>query len=143
PDLAGRLANVQRRLDTPGIHIVVIGEFKKGKSSLVNALVGAPACPVDDDVATALPTYVRHGDQTSAQLVLDTDPPRRHPVPLDEVRRYVVDAAVPDVEPGPAGRPPKVAGVEILLPRTMLAGGLVVVDTPGLGGLGSGHAAAS
>jgi hypothetical protein len=142
-DLAERLGNVQRRLGTPGIHIVVIGEFKKGKSSLVNALVGAPACPVDDDVATALPTYVRHGEQIAAQLVLDTEPPRRHPVPLDQVRRYVVDAAAPDVEPGPGGQLPKVAGVEILLPRTMLAGGLVVVDTPGLGGLGSGHAAAS
>jgi hypothetical protein len=143
PDLAERLAKVQRRLGTPGIHIVVIGEFKKGKSSLVNALVGAPACPVDDDVATALPTYVRHGEQTAAQLILDTDPPRRHPVPLDQVRRYIVDGAVPEVEPGPGGEPPKVAGVEILLPRTMLAGGLVVVDTPGLGGLGSAHAAAS
>src|SRR5690348_14065407 len=63
PDLAGRLRNVERRLATPGIHVVVVGEFKKGKSSLVNALVGAPACPVDDDVATALPTYVRHGEQ--------------------------------------------------------------------------------
>jgi hypothetical protein len=142
-DLAQRLANVQHRLGTPGIHIVVIGEFKKGKSSLVNALVGAPACPVDDDVATALPTYVRHGTETAAQLVLDTDPPRRHPVPLDEVRRYVVDGAAADVEAGAGGEPPKVAGVEILLPRTMLAGGLVVVDTPGLGGLGSAHAAAS
>jgi replication fork clamp-binding protein CrfC len=145
PDLAERLAGAERRLSTPGIHVVVIGEFKKGKSSLVNALVGAPACPVDDDVATALPTYVRHGDTTGAQIILDTDPPTRTPVPLDDVRRYVVDLASPEAaqRPDGAGPPAKVAGVEILLPRTMLAGGLVVVDTPGLGGLGSAHAAAS
>ena len=44
-----------------------------------------------------------------------------------------------------AGRPPgeRVAGVEIQLPRKLLAGGLVLVDTPGVGGLGSAHAAAS
>jgi replication fork clamp-binding protein CrfC len=144
-DLGERLAVAERKLGTPGIHLVVIGEFKKGKSSLVNALVGAPACPVDDDVATALPTYVRHGEQTAAQLVLDTDPPRRQPVPLDQVRRYVVEGAPPQAPAGQpdAGPPAKVAGVEILLPRTMLAGGLVLVDTPGLGGLGSAHAAAS
>ena len=144
PDLGERLELSLRKLGTPGIHIVVIGEFKKGKSSLVNALVGAPVCPVDDDVATALPTYVRHGEQTGAQLILDTDPPRRQPVPLDQVRRYVVEGAGPEPSPKDlGGAPPKVAGVEILLPRSMLAGGLVVVDTPGLGGLGSAHAAAS
>jgi hypothetical protein len=142
-DLGERLAVAERRLGTPGIHVVVIGEFKKGKSSLVNALVGAPACPVDDDVATALPTYVRHGEETGARLVLDTDPPQRRPVPLEDVRRYVVEGAPAEAVGTDGGTPPKVAGVEILLPRTMLAGGLVVVDTPGLGGLGSAHAAAS
>ena len=38
---------------------------------------------------------------------------------------------------------PRVGGVEVRIPREMLAGGLVLVDTPGIGGLGSAHAAAS
>ena len=54
-DLVDRLRRARRSLDDPGIHVVVAGEFKKGKSSLVNALLGAAACPVDDDVATASP----------------------------------------------------------------------------------------
>jgi hypothetical protein len=135
PDLGERLSVQRRKLGEPGIHVVVIGEFKQGKSSLVNALVGAPVCPVDDDVATALPTYVRHGAQPGARVIVDTDPPRRDPVPLDQIRKYAVEGAGADGD--------RVAGVEVLLPRTMLAGGLVVVDTPGLGGLGSAHAAAS
>lgn len=137
PDLAARLTIARRRLADPGIHIVVVGEFKQGKSSLVNALLGAPVCPVDDDVATALPTYVRHGAEAGAHLILDEDPPRREPIPMEDVRRYAVEGGQ-----GAAGEK-TVAGVEVLLPRTMLAGGLVVVDTPGLGGLGSAHAAAS
>src|SRR5215471_3586341 len=72
PDLGERLGAARRRLADPGIHIVVAGEFKQGKSSLVNALVGAAVCPVDDDVATAVPTYVRHGAETTACLILDT-----------------------------------------------------------------------
>jgi replication fork clamp-binding protein CrfC len=142
PDLADRLDKARRRLAEPGIHVVVVGEFKQGKSSLVNALVGVTVCPVDDDVATALPTYVRHGAEVGANLLIDGDPPQREPIAVEDIRRHAVEGgAVTGGPPAADGR--RVAGVEVLLPRNMLAGGLVVVDTPGLGGLGSTHAAAS
>jgi hypothetical protein len=135
PDLAKRLTVAKRGLADPAIYLVVAGEFKQGKSSLVNALLGATVCPVDDDVATAVPTCVRHGAEPRADLVFDGDPPRREPVPLDDVRKYVVENGT---APGQ-----RVAGVEIKIPRQLLAGGLIMVDTPGVGGLGSAHAAAS
>ena len=164
-DLGDRLAATKRRLADPAVHIVVAGEFKQGKSSLVNALLGANVCPVDDDVATAVPTYVRYGQQPRAELLLAggtpgeqhaagtpgeqpsggapgepagalAGEPRRQEIPLDQVRRYAVE----NRDPAPAER---VIGVEVQLPRTMLANGMVVVDTPGVGGLGSAHAAAS
>ncbi len=56
PDLAERLALTRRRLSDPAFHVFVVGEFKQGKSSLVNALLDAAVCPVDDDIATAVPT---------------------------------------------------------------------------------------
>jgi hypothetical protein len=149
PDLAARLATAKQTLANPGTHIVVVGEFKQGKSSLVNALLGATVCPVDDDVATAVPTYVRYGEQVQAELLFDGVPPRRQQIGLDEVRRYVVEdtddgLGAPQAPGAPAGRSAdRVAGVEVRLPRKMLASGLIVVDTPGVGGLGSGHAAAS
>jgi hypothetical protein len=148
PDLAARLAAARRSLVDPVVHVVVVGEFKQGKSSLVNALVGGNVCPVDDDVATAVPTYVRHGPEPAADLLFDEDPPRRQAIALEEVRGWVVERP-PDAglseRRGPAGAPdvPRVAGVEVRIPRKLLAGGLVLVDTPGVGGLGSAHAAAS
>jgi hypothetical protein len=135
-DLGARLAKVRGTLDEPGIHIVIAGEFKKGKSSLVNALVGANVCPVDDDTATAVPTYIRYGASVAAELLHAGETVTREPIPIEDIRRYVVDAGAS----GPNG---PVAGVQVRLPRTMLASGLVVVDTPGVGGLGSAHAAAS
>jgi GTP-binding protein EngB required for normal cell division/gas vesicle protein len=133
-DLAERLGRTAKGLKDPAVHIVVAGEFKQGKSSLVNALLGAQVCPVDDDVATAVPTYVRHGPEPAATLLYDGDPPRREPIPIDDVRKYAVEYG---------GATQRVAGVEVHLPRKLLAGGLVMVDTPGVGGLGSAHAAAS
>ncbi len=137
-DLAARLSRARRTLADPAVHVVVVGEFKQGKSSLVNALVAATVCPVDDDVATAVPTYVRHGPSPAACLLVEGDPPSREAIELAETSRYVIENGG---RTAPSGA--TVAGVEIMLPRRMLAGGLVLVDTPGVGGLGSLHAAAS
>ena len=137
-DLGQRLGAVRRTLDDPGIHVVVAGEFKKGKSSLVNALVGASVCPVDDDTATSVPTYIRYGEQVVAAVIHAEEPVRREPIPIEDIRRHVTQENVPG-----AAYNTSIAGVEVRLPRTMLASGLVIVDTPGVGGLGSAHAAAS
>lgn len=139
PDTAARLTAARRALADPVLHIVVAGEFKQGKSSLVNALVGAAVCPVDDDVATAVPTYVRHGAQPEASVLFEAEPPRRETIPLADVRRYVVERGEPHAQADGA----RLTGVEVRIPRKILAGGLVLVDTPGVGGLGSPHAAAS
>jgi predicted GTPase len=139
PDLVARLTAAKRRLADPVIHVVVAGEFKQGKSSLVNALVGATVCPVDDDVATAVPTYVRFGPEPRAELIFDGDPPRRQQIAVEDVRRYVVEGGAAH----PGGPEERLVGVEVRIPRKILAGGVVLVDTPGVGGLGSTHAAAS
>ncbi|MPZ86290.1 MAG: dynamin [Actinophytocola sp.] len=135
PDLAARLTEAKRRLADPVIHVVVAGEFKQGKSSLVNALIGAPVCPVDDDAATAVPTFVRHGEQAAAQLWVGET---REAIELADVRKHVVESA----GNGENGMR-RVTGVEVKIPRALLASGLVLVDTPGIGGLGSAHSAAS
>ena len=61
PDLADRLRASGQRLADPSFQVLVVGEFKQGKSSLVNALLGEDICPVDDDIATAVPTLMRFG----------------------------------------------------------------------------------
>nr|MDT0663165.1 dynamin family protein [Micromonospora sp. DSM 115978] len=142
-DLAGRLAVVRATLADPVVHIVVVGEFKQGKSSLVNGLVGHDVCPVNDDVATALPTYIRYGKEPSAQLLMDEVPPRREPVPIDRVREFVLEKGTFTLEKGTDDVVPGVTGVEVRLPRQLLSSGLVIVDTPGVGGLGSVYSAAS
>jgi signal recognition particle receptor subunit beta len=136
PDAAARLTAAKDSLADPVSHVVVAGEFKQGKSSLVNALVGAAVCTVDDDVATAVPTYVRHGEKPQAALLFE--PGRRTTVPVAEVRRYVLEGGE---KAGADGS--RITGVEVRIPRKILAGGLVLVDTPGVGGLNSPHAAAS
>ena len=136
-DFANRLVVAAARVRRPATIICVVGEFKQGKSSLVNALLGQTVCPVDDDIATSAITLLLHGE-----------------VPRVEVRRRVDDGViVSEVELASLaewvcerGNPDNIKGVErvdISLPHPLLAGGLVIVDTPGMGGLGAGHAAAT
>lgn len=139
-DLRKRLDQALGRLTDPTIRVIVVGEFKQGKSKLINALVNAPVCPVDDDIATSVPTVVRHGDPASAFILLpqaDADPgddekPERQPININELAAYVSERGNP-------GNARKLVAAEVFLPRKVLAGGLTLVDSPGVGGLGSTH----
>ncbi|HEX6166274.1 MAG TPA: dynamin family protein [Acidimicrobiales bacterium] len=143
-DLDQRLALTRKRLADPAFHVFVIGEFKQGKSSLVNALLNAPVCPVDDDIATSVPTAIRFGDPPAAAVLFDpggdtADPTRepiREAIAVDQVASYVTESA--DI-----GGERRISSVEVSLPRKLLSDGLVIVDTPGVGGLGSAHSAAT
>jgi len=140
PDLGTRLAAAKARLADPSVRVLVVGEFKQGKSKLVNALVNASVCPVDDDIATAVPTEVRHGPAVSAALVHDREgAEERTEVPTDRLVEHVSETRSTN---GTAARE-NLLRAEVTLPRSLLAGGLVLVDTPGVGGLGSAHGAAT
>ena len=47
PDLVDRLGHERERIQRPVCQLLVIGEFKKGKSALINALINARVCPID------------------------------------------------------------------------------------------------
>lgn len=140
PDLVARINVHLDRVKRPDVQVVAIGEFKQGKSSLVNAIVNVNICPVDDDIATAVHTIVRHGDERRAFALIKpaNDPDgegQRIPIPLDQIRAYATELG--GVDPSIV-----VKGVEIEVPRKLLADGLILIDTPGVGGLGGAHAAA-
>lgn len=156
-DLAERMDQTRARLRDPGIRVIVVGEFKQGKSKLINALVNAPACPVDDDIATSVPMSVGYADEPSAWVLVQSDaaPPSRaerkasrpaerpanHPVErreisLDDLPQYVSEYGNPANERG-------IVSAEVMLPREILRGGLKLVDSPGVGGLDSSNALAT
>ena len=139
PDLASRLQQTRQRLVDPAVRVLVVGEFKQGKSLLVNALVNAPICPVDDDIATAVPTAVRYSEDPVATLIREGDggePPVVVSVPLEELAGYISEAGNPGNRRG-------LKYAEVGIPRQLLQAGLVLVDTPGVGGLGSVHGAST
>lgn len=143
-DLAKRLDQTRARLLDPDVRVIVVGEFKQGKSKLINALVNAPACPVDDDIATSVPTSVGYAEEASAWIMVregDSSSSaeaavERREVPISELSDYVSERGNP-------GNERHIVSAEVLLPREILKGGLKLVDSPGVGGLDSSNALAT
>ncbi|HEY2672645.1 MAG TPA: dynamin family protein [Rugosimonospora sp.] len=132
PDAAHDVDALRRREVTrPGF--AVVGETKRGKSSLVNALVGVPdLSPVDAAVATASYLEFSHGDTPAVRAHV---PGQAQPVPLSlaDLRDWATPLGrLPDDT-----RPPR--RVEVQHPAPLLRY-LTLVDTPGVGGLDSLHA---
>ncbi|MGO1853734.1 MAG: dynamin family protein [Microbacteriaceae bacterium] len=164
-DLAERLDQTRARLRDPGVRVIVVGEFKQGKSKLINALVNAPACPVDDDVATSVPMTVGYADEPSAWVLMQPDAAAPRPAPAQAPRptsrsasRAASRSAAPPAERreialedlpqfvsehGNPSNERNLLSAEVMLPREILKGGLKLVDSPGVGGLDSSNALAT
>lgn len=119
-----------RRKKKPSV--VVVGETNRGKSSLVNALIETPGLsPVDADVATATYLIFGHADEWEARACY---PGQLAPVPVDLGKLINWVSAAHDLPDGEL--PPRYVEVDGPVP---LLERLVLVDTPGVGGLDSVH----
>ncbi|TCP57352.1 dynamin family protein [Tamaricihabitans halophyticus] len=119
-----------RRPKTPSV--VVVGETKRGKSSLVNAMLAQPGLsPVDAEVATGTYLLFGHAEEWQAQACYPGQL-ASVPIELDELVRWV--GAGQELPEGQI--PPRY--VEVCGPVPLL-NKLNIVDTPGVGGLDSMH----
>ncbi|GLW35617.1 dynamin family protein [Actinoplanes regularis] len=130
-DLADALREDAGRWQDGLTTVVVAGAQKRGKSTMLNALVGRPGLlPVDADVATRTYLALCPGPRLSATVLRDGGT-RREPIDPDDIDRYASvwadRATVRDV-----------TGVEITTDHPVLTG-LRLLDTPGVDGLDLGH----
>lgn len=135
-----RLAASAARLGDDTLTVVVCGEFKRGKSSLLNALLeeAPPLFPVDARVATSLVTVVSWAP--TERIVLSVVGPDGTVEERDIDRSTIADYVT---ESGRAPDGIRVSAVRVETPHPMLASGLAIVDTPGVGGVFSAHTAAT
>lgn len=120
------LAALRRKVEARNFNLVVAGEFKRGKSSLINALVGIELLPTAAVPLTSIVTHVRYGEAPRAELVFDSGETRE--VTLDRLPDFVTERGNPR-------NAKRVREVSVACPATWLADGLRIVDTPGIGSI--------
>jgi GTP-binding protein EngB required for normal cell division len=134
-DEAGREARELAARVAEGLfYVVCVGQFKRGKSTLINALIGEHVLPAGFTPVTAIPTVVRYGERIAGRVRLGDGPWREFNV--SDLGHYVSEERNP-------GNTMHVAALEVFAPSPLLRSGLCLVDTPGLGSVFAGNSAAT
>lgn len=126
------------RMNLGIFRLVVMGEIKKGKSSFINALLKTPGLlPTDVGVATSTVYKLIYGPKLRIKIFLQEDTETGiRPEPLVVGASQLVEYGT---EKGNPHNEKRVDFIGLEIPSPLLKEGLVIIDTPGVGGLYKAH----
>ena len=117
-------------VENPPIDVAILGQFKAGKSSFVNSLIGQDVLPVGVIPVTTVITRLRFGERERATISFYDGTSRE--IPVGTLDDYTSEAKNPSNQKS-------VETVDIELPALADYAGLRLVDTPGLGSVFKAH----
>jgi GTPase SAR1 family protein len=131
---AKQLGEARDNLLQDAFRLMVVGEFKRGKSTLINALLGKDVLPARVAPCTAILTEVRYGEKPHAVLHYNDSSKAPAEVGVDELRKYVVIEDGDDVDDDPSGRirQSPYSRMEVYYPLPLCKNNVQIVDSPGL-----------
>jgi ribosome biogenesis GTPase A len=113
------------------ILLLICGEFKNGKSSLINSIIEQSICPVDIDITTAVVSIIRYGEKNKVIRYFGTvENIQEEIIDFEDIDKYSKASSIDSDD---------TIFLEIELPAEKLKEGLVLIDTPGVGGLDARH----
>jgi GTP-binding protein EngB required for normal cell division len=127
-----RFRLLRRRLENQRLQLAVLGQFKRGKSTFINALLGDNLLPTGVIPLTAVPTFIAWRAEPLVVVHFKTESRTEEFTvhTTDEIRnllfRFVAEEANPENRLG-------VDRVDLFYPANILADGTVMIDTPGVG----------
>lgn len=125
PSLTREIEAVLQGLQHKRFRVAVVGEFRRGKSSLINALLGMPILPVDIEPTTAAVNRITYGLKPGACIHYHDG--RDAEVPIDRLSDYVTKLTREAAQVAATVRE-----AEIRYPTELCANGIEILDTPGL-----------
>jgi len=132
--LAAEGRSLAERADDGRFYVAFVGQFKRGKSTLIDALVGEPILPAGILPVTSVATIVRYGETRAVRV--HTQQEKTFEAGIDRIAEFVSEERNAENSKG-------ISGVEVFVPAKLLAGGMCLVDTPGLGSVFAGNSAAT
>ena len=113
-------------------YVACVGQFRRGKSTLLNALVGHDVVPTGFVPVTAVPTVIRFADTLHARVRMQDG--SWHDVAVSDLKEYVTEELNPENKKA-------VDGAEVFVPSLLLSSGMCFADTSGLGSVWTGNSA--
>lgn len=121
---AQELDDLLNRLGKSLLHVAVLGQFKRGKSTLINAFLGANVLPSALLPLTSVPTLIKYGREPG--LTIRFIDGRTQKTETEQLFEYVTEKGNPANEKG-------VERAELDHDTPLLSQGIVIIDTPGIG----------
>ncbi len=123
--LSKSLDEVLQKTATDGFKVAVVGEFKRGKSTLINALLGKKILPADVMPTTAAINMVTYGPKPGVLLIYKDG--TKEEVGIDSLSDYVTKLTDEAEE-----RAAKLRTAIITYPTDYCRNNVDIIDTPGL-----------
>ncbi len=118
------LAEVGAKLKEEVFNLVILGQFKRGKSTFINALLGEDLLPTAIVPLTSVVTIIQYGPEVRVRVrFLDGS---EEEIPLSNLPDYITERGNPKNRKN-------VHEVTIFHPSPYLQGGVRIIDTPGVG----------
>jgi GTPase SAR1 family protein len=117
---------LREKIDTNAFNLVVVGQFKRGKTSLINALLGADILPVAVVPLTSIVTIMTYGEAMRVKVYFNDG--RVSEIRLESLSEYVTEKGNPK-------NIKDVSEVIITYPSPYLKDGVRLIDTPGVGSI--------
>jgi GTPase SAR1 family protein len=115
---------IREKIEHNVFNLVVLGQFKRGKTTLINALLGAEILPTAVVPLTSIATILIYGDTLNIKVYFNDG--RVNEIDLASLPRYVTEKGNPRNEKD-------VQEVIITYPSSYLKDGVRLIDTPGVG----------
>ncbi len=124
-ELKNEIEQTLSLIQNKSLNVAIIGEFRRGKSSLINALLGMPVLPVDIEPTTAAINRVTYGLKPRA--IVHFKDGSSSEIPIGELSDYVTK-----LTPTSAQLAATVKEAEIQYPTELCSNNIDIIDTPGL-----------
>jgi GTPase SAR1 family protein len=117
---------LREKIDSNAFNLVVVGQFKRGKTSLINALLGADILPVAVVPLTSIVTIMTYGEALRTRVFFNDG--RVTEIKPESLSEYVTEKGNPK-------NSKDVSEVVITYPSPYLNDGVRLIDTPGVGSI--------
>jgi ribosome biogenesis GTPase A len=121
---APNLLRLVEKLRENHFNLVILGAFKRGKSSLINALLGEALLPTAIIPLTSVVTILGYGESLAIDVLFRDG--RTQSISPEELVDYITEKGNPKNQKG-------VQEVRITYPSPYLQDGVRIIDTPGVG----------
>ncbi len=126
-----QLEDLRDRLAHGTLRLAVLGQFNRGKSTFINALLGTSILPVSVLPITSVPTEIRYGATTRCTVRFEHDRPEESAKSsVESIRELLIRYVAEENNPGNSKG---VSRVIVECDSRLLHHGTVLIDTPGFG----------